>query len=381
MRALIKIIPLLFLPFFFFSCEKTIEFKEKYVQPKIVVNSVIRPGSHFIIKIESSRHILDESGYFESLKGAKVLLYEDEEFVSELDYISRIDTAYDYLAYGVEKKQAYENGFYCDTNRVARAGSTYRLEISKEGFEPVWCETTVPEPVQLGRFNCEMKKEPHEYYDEHYILNMNLEILDNKNEENFYKLSVYKYRGVELDIKRKSGYYGGYGSYGYYHFEGLDSIVPTDTIVQEMEYNDYVYSNDPVLNLYGNTDILETEASTVEFFTDELLNRDVYDLSFWGQTFRNVYYEYGEYLEVVAAVETLSKEFFLFCRSLEQQDMVHDNPFAEPVPVYSNVEGGLGIFGSVAIYGKSYLFGEYPLEDKTYIDMETFQQLYQHSPY
>ena len=103
MRALIKIVSLLFLPLFFFSCEKTIDFKEKYVQSKIVVNAIIRPGSHFIIKIESSRHVLDERRYFESLSGAKVMLYEDGTFISELDYISRIDTAYDYLAYGVEK--------------------------------------------------------------------------------------------------------------------------------------------------------------------------------------------------------------------------------------------------------------------------------------
>ena len=245
----------------------------------------------------------------------------------------------------------------------------------------MWCETTVPVPVQLGSFTCEMKKEPHEYYNEYYLLNMNLEIRDNKNEENFYKLSVYKYRGLELELKRKGGYYGEYGSYGYNYFKDLDSIIPTDTIVHEMEYNEYVFSNDPVLNLYGNTDILGTDASTVDFFTDELLNREVYDLSFWGQTWRSIYYEYGEYLEVVAAVETLSKDFFLFSRSLEQQDWVQDNPFAEPVPVYSNVEGGLGIFGSAAIIGKSYLFGEYPLEGKTYIDIMTYQQLYQYSPY
>jgi hypothetical protein len=83
----------------------------------------------------------------------------------------------------------------------------------------------------------------------------------------------------------------------------------------------------------------------------------------------------------VAAVETLSKEFFLFSRSLEQQDLVQDNPFAEPVPVYSNVAGGLGIFGSAASSGKSFIFGEYPIDGKTYIDIMTYQQLYQYSPY
>lgn len=377
MKAIFKIISLLFLPIFFFSCEKTIEFEEKYVQPKIVVNAIIRPGSHFIIKIESSRHILDESTYFESLTGAKVLLYEDGEFVSELDYIGRIDTAYRYLAYGVEKKVPFENGYYRDTSRVAKAGSTYRLEVSKEGFEPVWCETTIPEPVQLGDFTCEMEKELHDYYDDYYLLNMNLEILDDRSEDNFYRLMVYKYRGTELDTRRKGGYYSPYGGHSYYSSSDSDSIVPTDTIVHELEYRNDVFSNDPALTLYGSTEIIETDESTVELFTDELLNRDVYNLSFWGHTYRNINYEYGEYLNVIAVVETLSKEFFLFNRSLEQHDLAQDNPFAEPVPVYSNVEGGLGIFGSVSMKGIEHLFGEYPLEDKTYIDIMTYQQLYQ----
>jgi hypothetical protein len=381
MRAFFKIASLLFLPVFFYSCEKTIEFKEKYIQPKIVVNAIIRPGSHFLVKVESSRNVLDDFMYFESLKGAKVLLYENGTFISELEYAGRVDTMYEYLPYGAQKMITYESGYYHDTVRMAKPGATYRLEVSKEGFDPVWCETRIPGPVQLGIFKCEMEKEPVQYNDEYYLLNMEMEIYDPQHDENFYRLSVYKRRGVELDIKRKSGYYGEYGGYGHYHVDDLDLVVPTDTIVQETEFNEFVFSNDPVLNFYGNTDILGTNASTAEFFTDELLNRETYNLSFWGQTWRKIYYEYGEYMEVIATVENLSKELFLFSLSLEQQGMISGNPFAEPVPVFSNVEGGLGIFGSAATSSKSFLFGEYPVEGKIYIDIETYRKLYHNFPY
>lgn len=365
----------------FYSCEKTIEFKEKYVQPKIVVNAILRPGAPFYVRVESSRHVLDEKGFFEAIKGAQVLLYENGTLFSELGYASRVDTAYEYMNYGVKKEIPFENGIYLDTGRVAKAGATYRLEITKEGFDPVWCETTVPVPVELDEMDAKMKREPHEYMPEYYRLDLNLEVLDNKNQDDFYRLTVNKRRGVELELKRKSGYWGEYGGYGHSPIYGSDSIVPTDTIVEEMEYNDYVYSNDPALNPFGNSDILGTEAISIEYFTDELLNRDVYDLSFWVQTYRNILYEYGEFLEVIALVESMSKELFLYSRSLRQQDLVADNPFAEPVPVYSNVHGGLGIFGSMAGNVETFIFGEYPIEGKTYIDSETYWKLYTNSPY
>lgn len=45
-------------------------------------------------------------------------------------------------------------------------------------------------------------------------------------------------------------------------------------------------------------------------------------------------------------ISTLSKEAYAFKTSMDQQWDSEDNPFSEPVPLSSTVEGGIGLFGS-----------------------------------
>ena len=49
-------------------------------------------------------------------------------------------------------------------------------------------------------------------------------------------------------------------------------------------------------------------------------------------------------VELVAA----SPAYFEYMRALARQSAVRTNPFAEPVPAYSNVEGGAGVFAGLA---------------------------------
>jgi hypothetical protein len=84
----------------------------------------------------------------------------------------------------------------------------------------------------------------------------------------------------------------------------------------------------------------------------------------------------GEYIDATATVLNISKELYYYSRSKTQQSNAIDNAFAEPVPVYSNVNGGMGIFGSEAASSLSSLIGRYPLEDKIYITREKLWELY-----
>lgn len=43
-------------------------------------------------------------------------------------------------------------------------------------------------------------------------------------------------------------------------------------------------------------------------------------------------------------LRTLSKEYFQYVASQELQAYSYDDPFAQPVVIYGNVRGGLGIF-------------------------------------
>ncbi len=349
------------------SCEKTIEFKSAYIQPKIVVNSVLRAGTdRIIVSVEKSRSVLDDKPFFEALPDARVILFEDGTLITELGYASVIDTFTQYLNYGVVNKYPYEHGIYIDSFITIKPGSTYRLEVLKEGFEPVVCETTVPYPVPVTEGEYLIEKIPQQYGPTKYKVKLNLHIDDPQNEDNYYRIQAYKMRGVEKAFLKNRYHYG--GGYGYYNpNDDPEGIVATDTIIQSMEYPNQIFSMDPVLTANTNADILGTESDVTEFFTDELMNGS-YKLSYWMNTHRDIYTQFHEYLELNTIISSISRELYLYSRSRIQQSMTKGNPFAEPVPVYTNVMGGLGIFGSEAASRFRTIIGEYPVEGKTYID-------------
>jgi hypothetical protein len=376
MKTAVQLFSFLTLAVLIFSCEKTIEFNPIYTQPKIVINSVLRAGSDgIIVRVEKSRSVLDDKNYFEALPDAQVLLYENGKLVAELGYVSKIDTFIEYFNYGVVKKYPYEHGVFIDSTITINSGSTYRLEVSNSGFDPVHCETMVPHPVPLSDIDYHIEKIPEQFA---FKVKLNLQIADPENEDNYYRIMAYKNRGIELAFYKNGYYYGGgyYGGGGYGNqppYNDPDSIAVTDTIVQSVEFHNYVFSMDPVLTTNTNVDVLGTESDINEFFTDDLMNGN-YTLSYWMNTFRDIYTQLDEYLEIVTTVSSISKELYLYSKSRLQQSNTRGNPFAEPVPVYTNVSGGLGIFGSEAFSTIPAIIGEYPVKGKTYINEYDYRQ-------
>src|SRR5665811_240585 len=134
MNALrIQIILLVISVVFLSSCEKTIEFEKDLIQPKIVVNAIFYSGAKYqYVIVQKSRSILNDNNYFEALPNANVKLYEGDVFLKELNYVGRVDTFYNNMAYDVLEKIPYENGVFIDSTLNIKAGSTYRLEISND---------------------------------------------------------------------------------------------------------------------------------------------------------------------------------------------------------------------------------------------------------
>lgn len=363
-----------------FSCEKEIDFNSELIKPQIVVKSIISPGTGIMVIVEKSRSILDDHSYFEALPNAKVSLFANGEFLKELQYVRRIDTSRTLLYEGKYEKIPYENGAYQDTLIKIKAGASYRLEVSCEGFKTAKCETTVPLPVDISGVEGEFENFQRGNNDSYFRVNAKVKINDPANEENFYELNIFPYYGVELaSLKLQTNGYGGsyYGNYGSSYRLNLDSIQPTDTIVLQSCYMNHFYSIDPVLTSTDIVDVLESEFIAENYFSDELFEGREYTLSFWVETNQQIYTELGEYYAVNVSLDNLSKELYKFYNSVEQQGLAIDNPFAEPVPVYSNVEGGLGIFGSNANSYAFVIIGDYPVEGKTYIDYNTYREMYE----
>ncbi len=371
MKDRLKILAATAFAFLLFSCEKTIEFKKSEIAPMMVVNGKLHPGDSLRIQIKESRNVMEDNYYYESLPDASVKLFEDGVFVEELRYVDRIDTFIEHLNYDVEVIHEYPNGYYLSGNVLVQSGSTYRLEVTRKGFETVTCETTVPFPVAINSLSFTCEKAKDEFSGRFINIKTNLNFSEPGAEKNYYNIKTGGLMGYDKNIPGYSYYYG--YDYGYTN----DSIAPSDTILISKLLLTHFRSLDPVFDV-ESADILEPYSLLTTQFTDELINGKEYTLTLIFDYFRKIYTEYGEFYTLTFHLENLSPEFYFYSVSKNQQNWVRDNPFAEPVPVYSNVEGGLGIFGSSAVSSFSATIGQYPMEGKTYIPEEEFYKNYEY---
>ena len=125
------------------------------------------------------------------------------------------------------------------------------------------------------------------------------------------------------------------------HYYALQARLETkqvdffgDTVIQG--YPIYMETNDPILS-YASI-----EGISALLCSDDAFNSSTY--RFLAYTYEQLpVEEENRWLSV--RVISLSRDAFLYLRSLQQYRDSDGNPFAEPVTVHSNISDGYGIFG------------------------------------
>lgn len=342
---------------FLFACEKTIEFKGDNIAPKIVVNANLVAGQPISVQIMKSRSLLSTTPFVEALPDAKALLYEDGVLLETLDTF--------FVSITVNKGEVWKSfgGYKGET--IPLPGKTYRLEVSNEGFEPVSCETTVPETVEISRIDTitEYTVSEGSQYPRPRI-KMTLHFSDPAAKENYYRLES---RMTEGYIKNN-------------HQLHIPSVIPSDTIIvrpgrgsNRLILSDPVFKSDDQANevIFGSPD------NRFSIFDDALIDGKDYGMTLFNTA--NFYdyvsskgLEYGNFRLQTISLISLSKEYYDYLNSVNYHSWYADDYFSEPYPVRSNVKGGMGIFGSSNISTAEILIGEYPMEGKIYVDWESY---------
>ncbi|MBI1225322.1 MAG: DUF4249 family protein [Bacteroidetes bacterium] len=192
--------------------------------------------------------------------------------------------------------------YYTQDAGILEAGTTYRLEVSAPGFEPVFSEQTMPSLVTITKANLKMDG------------------VITPDGDKATELTI------EFDDPTGEGDY--YGIRSFSHWLYFDSIN-MDTF--EGDFDLSLDTFDPLLE-YGPNGLLL-----------------ISDKSFDGKkvklkTFFYGYYPAEEGYDIVVHLVHITREQYLYTLSLVQYQDTHDNPFAEPVNVLSNIEGGVGHF-------------------------------------
>ena len=291
------------------ACEKIIDIDLPERELHIVINGMINRDSLISVQVSKSKGILDNSA-ISYLPGAVVKLYGNDEFIENLKYtengifISKIQP-YDEIRYTIDAE-------YPDLVSVAASTQipAHPFIVSIDTFT----EISIPDnDYGMGEI------------DTHY----KIKIRDDDNSKNFYFLALSH---VIAD-------------------EGFDD----DPYVGE-EYEFFTdYDSDDIIFQSGNEGFSFYNIDG-RVFSDEYFNGTEYTIDISVEDYYDEYTGMNIYSKDYIYLFSISKEFYLYVISYNMNNMSIDNPFAQPVQVYSNVENGLGIFGGYNIVVDSVVY-------------------------
>ncbi len=265
------------------ACETEIDYKGEDLENFIVLNANLQADSLISCKISRSSTIFDNLGT-SLIRNAEVNLYCNGELVGA-------------GVYGVGASYYWEE--------KAIEGNSYTIKVNHPQYKSVNATAKIPTKadayVSDANFDGEVE----------FTVTIN-----DKPGANFYRLLVFQ----------KNQYW--------------DNAPDGEQVPYYDYYTTYFSSDDPVLNynkiVNDDSSFSDIPANTYGIFNDDLFDGETYHLKLTPWSLNNI----------VIDVRQISKDLYLYYRSVQDSDWYGDAPMVEPIKIHSNVNGGAGILGS-----------------------------------
>jgi len=207
------------------------------------------------------------------------------------------------------------------------AGRTYTVIASAPDFEEVTAVCPIPIATGIVQIDTAILKDEYDYP----FLNLQVHFNDPESVENYYMLQAYqKYAYEEYD------------PYGFV----VDTLYQNeDTVIVDTTWGIYTtrLAYEP---LYLNSsDLIAEEVSTgtnAIVFSDALIDGKPYSFKAYAYVY---VYTTDDEITMYLYLKSISKDLYLYYKTLAAHYNASGDPFAEPVFVYSNVENGMGVLG------------------------------------
>ncbi len=301
-RYLILFVCLFLLTGTFWGCEQNVTVDLEEYEPKVVVHSLITQDSIPRVVLTKSRSYFsgnDAQNDYQTLADALVVISNN----GQRDTLSQKTTDESFNPYNTgqfsgEEQQGNNDSVsfhYFQGHRKVEVGQTYRLTVVHKG-QTVKGETTVPQTVGIDSAAYE-KSVVEQFNFSDTGRTIKAYVTDPAGTENAYRLSVTFF----ADVPSGNLQLAELASQSITFDEALDGKqLPVEMELPTIQPEDFS-------NNFPDTAIAEVR---VEHLTTEA----------------------GRYL-----------------RSLNEQSASGNSPFSEPVIIKSNVDNGLGVFGSYAL--------------------------------
>lgn len=183
----------------------------------------------------------------------------------------------------------------------------YSIEVTAPDFDMVTATTSIPNLVDLSQVDTLGVEDVNGYLE----LELTITFEDIPNESNFYMLEVY-----------------------------AADVVSGQVYLYPM----YIRSDDITLGLD------EGGYSEQVFFSDELFDGQEKTLVIYVEDTRG----WDDHIEI--RMKSITEDLERYARTLNAYQNNYGNPFAQPVQVFSNIEGGFGIFAGYQVSRKKISF-------------------------
>jgi hypothetical protein len=272
------------------SCETNEDIVDfPVVEPKLVVNCVFTENQFFEFQISKSLSIIDNAE-LQYLDNATIRLYENGVLKETINTVS-------------PQSEFYHSSFAPDLNKE------YMIEVSAPSLEDISAKGKLPGLANLEYISHTITDSggfyfPGEPYQGYLEGKITVKIHDQAQVENYYMVSIFRYDTFE---------------------------IPGSIEV----YKEYLYSysdgSNPAVDYYTNRGALINDAI---FDGQELeITLDFED------------YQFKDKQKYFITLYHLSKDLYLYYKTISIYDDNYQNPFGNPVQLYNNIENGYGIFG------------------------------------
>ncbi|MBE9468359.1 MAG: DUF4249 domain-containing protein [Bacteroidetes bacterium] len=293
------------------SCRKDFYYDFDHI-PQVNVSCFLKAGDTVRVRLSYLvgdtlfGTILADKDY---ISKADVYLYEDNIFQEKLTYKE------------IPQINFVEKGWYYSQYFIPTEKHHYNLKIHVPDYDTVYAETYIPEaiPIDSIQINGEALKDS---------------IIFDRNLASSVPDGILDF-SVNIFFKDKSG------TTNYYDFWSNKFFISYDPAI-EPRYNREYYEN------------ISLAALKIAFFSDEIFDGHTYAINtkFKIDDYK---FDYISEFPIKLGLNSLSYDAYAFYKSSYLYLKSLDNPFTEPVIIYSNVKNGTGVFAGISSVEDSFL--------------------------
>lgn len=313
------------------ACEKPIEFDMDETDPMIVLSSIVEPDSAVATRVTLSRFFLDNTNF-------KVV--NDASLQLTVNGVPAGSTV-------------FKNGYYV-TNVVPQPGDSLQLVVTVPSRGSVSAGTKVPySPDVTSLRMISVSSSEQTYWNTE--LKFSFVINDESSTHVGYLVKAVVVDSVDVDTTFQPVWNSDYSRIVRY-----DTILPH---LEEYRYAVWMESEDPLLsqglNIDDFFDIFKAGERKAESVSQFLFLDDGFSGKSHEFLIKGTYYNYDDdgrsegvhHRHFELQVSALNYDLYMYTKT-RMQAWGADELFSEPVQIYCNVKGGIGIFGAISRMSK-----------------------------